>query len=219
MPNLSVIFDLDGTLLDTLADLADTCNEVLAFYHYPTHPTDAFTTFVGDGLRILMQRITPTGTGEPEIQQCCALFTELYASNWKRNSCPYMGINAMLSALKKNGIMTAVLSNKPHEFTKLFINEFFPPDMFALAYGQRDGFPKKPDPKVALEIAEKLGTRPRRTLFVGDSGVDMKTGKAARMVTVGVSWGFRSVEELVENKADAIVHNPLELEQYVLSFL
>ncbi len=214
----SLIFDLDGTLLDTLDDLAATCNEVLECNGFPTHPAPAFKTFIGDGLQVLMQKITPVGTGEKALQQCCDLFTELYSQNWKRNSCPYDGINDMLSALKKHDVMLAILSNKPHRFTKLFVDEFFPRGLFPIVYGQRDGFPKKPDPKVALEIAAKFGALPQQTLFVGDSGVDIMTGRAARMGTAGVSWGFRSIQELTAHKADIIVNNPLELEQYVLSF-
>jgi phosphoglycolate phosphatase len=216
MKCLSIIFDLDGTLLDTLVDLAETCNEVLTSKHFPTHPTAAYTNFIGDGLRTLMFRITPFGTEEHVIQQCCELFTKKYAQNWKRNSCPYEGINDMLSALKSHGVKLAVLSNKPHEFTGLFVDEFFSAGLFSTVYGQRDGFPKKPDPTVALEIASQLGVRSQNTLFVGDSGVDIMTGKAAGMMTVGVSWGFRSVQELIDNSADLIVYNPLELEQYVL---
>jgi phosphoglycolate phosphatase len=217
MPCLSVIFDLDGTLLDTLADLAETCNEVLVSHHFPTHSAVKYKKFVGDGLQMLMKRITPIGTEDSIIQQCCISFTRRYSRTWKRNSCPYEGINDMLSALKRQGVMLAVLSNKPHEFTKLFVDEFFPHEQFSIVYGQRDGFPKKPDPTVALEIASRFGVRPQDTIFVGDSGVDIQTGKAAGMLTAGVSWGFRSLRELTENNADILVHNPLELQQYVLS--
>ncbi len=218
MSRISVIFDLDGTLLDTLVDLAETCNEVLLHHNFPTHSTSAYKKFVGHGLRILMTQCTPAGTEERIIQRCCTMFTELYARNWKRNSCPYAGINDMLAALKTHGVMLAVLSNKPHDFTKLFVDEFFLPGQFSLIYGQREGFPKKPDPTVALEIASKFAVRPQETFFVGDSGVDIQTGRAAGMRTAGVSWGFRSIQELTENNADILVHNPLELQQYVLSF-
>ncbi len=216
MPYLSVIFDLDGTLLDTLVDLADTCNEVLAMHQFPPHPTQTYKNFVGDGLHNLIRRIVPLDTDDNVLHQCSTLFTERYTQNWKRNSCPYSGINAMLSALKKHGIMLAVLSNKPHEFTKLFVDEFFPQGFFSIVYGQREGVPRKPDPTAALEIIKRFGVLPQNTVFVGDSGVDMMTGKAAGMIAAGVSWGFRSVQELNDSNADIIVHNPLELEHYVL---
>jgi phosphoglycolate phosphatase len=215
---LSVIFDLDGTLVDTLADLADSCNELLREHDFPTHPTAAYKNFVGDGLQALIKRITPVGTEEILIRKCCTSFERRYSRNWKRNSCPYPGINDMVAALKVHGIQLAVLSNKPDAFTKLFVDEFFPGGQFSIVHGQRQGVPKKPDPTVALAIAAQLDVRPQETLFVGDSAVDIKTGKAAEMLTAGVSWGFRSVQELTENKADILVHNPLELQQYVLSF-
>lgn len=218
MACLSIIFDLDGTLLDTLADLAGTCNELLREYDFPTHPTAAYKNFVGDGLQTLIKRITPVGTEAILIEKCCASFEKRYSRNWKRNSCPYAGINDMVAALNMHGVKLAVLSNKPDAFTKLFVEEFFPGGQFAIVHGQRQGVPKKPDPTVALAIAAQLNVSPQETLFVGDSGVDIKTGKAADMLTAGVSWGFRSVQELTENNADILVHNPLELQQYVLSF-
>ena len=217
MTCLSIIFDLDGTLLDTLVDLADTGNELLREHDFPTHPTAAYKKFVGDGLQTLIKRIMPVGTEEFFIEKCCASFEERYSHNWKRNSCPYAGINDMVAALKMHGVKLAVLSNKPEAFTKLFVDEFFLRGQFSIVHGQRQGVPKKPDPTVALAIAAQLGVHPQETLFVGDSGVDIKTGKAAEMLTAGVSWGFRSVQELAENNADILVHNPLELQQYVLS--
>jgi phosphoglycolate phosphatase len=217
MSQLSIIFDLDGTLLDTLADLAETCNKVLAEHRFPVHPEDAYRHFVGDGLWVLMERIIPEGTERSVVETCCTMFIESYARNWKKNSCPYDGIPEMLTALQKKGIELAVLSNKPHIFTQLFVDEFFPKGLFSFVYGQREGVPKKPDPTVALEIAAKLRTGPHKTLFVGDTGVDIQTGKAAGMITAGVSWGFRGEQELVDNNADLIVKSPLELLNYAIS--
>lgn len=216
MTYTSIIFDLDGTLLDTLSGLSSTCNLVLARYGFPLHRQEEYRYFVGDGLTILMERITPEGTGKPIIDECCELFTQLYSKDWKSTCMPYEGIFEMVCALKENSFNIAVLTNKPHAFASIFVENFFPGDIFSLVYGQRDGFAKKPDPGVALEIAGKLGSQPGDTVFVGDSGVDIATGKAAGMLTVGVTWGFRSITELKEHHADIIINSPMELLRYVV---
>lgn len=218
MRNTSIIFDLDGTLLDTLAGIAATCNAVLARQGFPRHADEKYRQFVGDGVATLMERITPSGTGKSVLDTCCGLFAELYATNWKCSCTPYAGIPEMLAALRKMSFRLAVLSNKPHAFTSLIVADFFPDGIFSLVYGQREGFAKKPDPEVALEIAARLGSRPSETVFVGDSAVDIRTGKAAGMITVGVAWGFRQREELVENKADIIINSPVELLHHVVPF-
>jgi len=215
MRHTSIIFDLDGTLLDTLAGLVITGNEVLARYGFPSHVSEKYRYFVGDGLKTLMERITPAGTGKYVLDECCGLFSDLYAKNWKFSCVPYDGVPEMLATLRKNSFPLAVLSNKPHAFTSLIVEDFFPGGIFSLVYGQRDGFAKKPDPEVALEIAARFGSRPSETVFVGDSGVDIRTGKAAGMMTVGVAWGFREREELMENKADIIINSPMELLHHV----
>jgi phosphoglycolate phosphatase len=212
----SIIFDLDGTLLDTLGDIAETANTVLAHYGFPVHPQEAYRHFVGDGTTRLIERITPEGVTEHIHRKCYRLFLKLYGENWKNSCRPYRGIVEMLTALNKQGIRMAVLSNKPHAFTTLFVDEFLPGQNFSFVYGQREGFAKKPDPTVALEIAEKMRSHPRNMLFVGDTKVDIRTGKAAGMTTVGVSWGFRGIRELQENNADIIINSPMELLQYVL---
>lgn len=122
----------------------------------------------------------------------------------------------MLAALRKESLHLAVLSNKPHAFTSVIVEEFFPGETFTLVYGQRDGVAKKPDPDVALEIAAQLGSSPRETVFVGDSGVDIRTGKAAGMLAIGVAWGFRDRTELLENHADIIINSPMELLPHVV---
>lgn len=213
----SIIFDLDGTLLDTLADIATTANAVLARYGFPVHPQEKYRNFVGDGLTTLIERITPEGTGQQILAECCALFSQFYAENWRNSCTPYAGVLELLHKLRENSFNLAVLSNKPHAFAAIFVDEYFPGDIFSLVYGQRNGFAKKPDPGVALEIAEKLGSQPADTVFVGDTGVDIQTGKAAGMLTVGVAWGFRSVSELRGHDADIIINSPMELLQYVVS--
>jgi phosphoglycolate phosphatase len=184
-------------------------------YNFPAHSCAEYKCFIGNGLQKLIERAAPVGTSTEIIEQCCYTFKELYAKSWRSKCCPYEGINDMLPELKKRGITLAVLSNKPHEFTKLFVEEFFPGDTFQVVFGQREGFAKKPDPAVAIEIANMLQVTTNNTLFVGDSGVDIQTGKNAQMKTAGVSWGFRPVEELLENAPDLLINHPLELIDYV----
>jgi phosphoglycolate phosphatase len=215
MAHLSIIFDLDGTLLDTLEDLSQTVNEVLVFKGMPTHEALSYKGFIGDGLRQLMERSAPPDAGETTIDELCALFQERYLLNWRKNCRPYPGINELLRELTMRKISCAVLSNKPHEFTKLFVREFFPHDYFKAVYGQQPEFAKKPHPQMALRIAQELGCQPAEMLFVGDSGVDMRTGKAAGMQSVGVLWGFRERGELLTAGADYLLNTPEELLLYV----
>ncbi|BHH83023.1 HAD family hydrolase [Desulforhopalus sp. 52FAK] len=207
----SIIFDLDGTLLDTIGGLTDTTNFVMKEFNFPQHSIETCKQFIGNGMRILIERAAPANTSSECIDDCCRAFKEYYSRTWKDKCCPYDGINAMLAGLQKWAIPLAVLSNKPHQFTQLFVEEFFPEDMFAMVYGQRDGFDKKPEPGVALEIAKNFGMNTDTMLFVGDSGVDIQTGKNAGMKTAGVSWGFRPRQELIENKPDLLLNHPLEL--------
>lgn len=213
----SIIFDLDGTLLDTLTDITESVNEVLVINDFPTCSRENYKSFIGDGLHNLISRSVPDGTKESIIGDCCKKFTEIYSENWKKNCCPFTGINTMLTDLSARQIKLAVLSNKPHAFTRLFVDEFFPEDMFEIVFGQREGVNKKPHPAGALAIAEFLQTQPENILFVGDSDVDIQTGNAAGMGTAGVSWGYRNVSELIENNAQIIVNSPSEIVEYVLS--
>jgi phosphoglycolate phosphatase len=207
---------LDGTLLDTLDGLADSTNKMLQQYDFPVHTSEAYKQFIGNGLRLLIQRAVPDGVAENIIDECCEIFKEIYAKDWKSKCCPYDGINAMLASLQNRRVPLAILSNKPHEFTKLFVKEFFPEGTFRHIFGQRNGFDKKPAPGVALEIAKMMKMNTDTILFVGDSGVDIQTGKNAGMKTAGVSWGFRPLEELAENQPDLILNHPLELLDHVI---
>lgn len=213
----SIIFDLDGTLLNTLEDIVQSSNEVLRLMGYPAHPKEKYPHFIGGGLKNLMGQIIPKDVDRAVIPKCCDHFNAIYQKNWKRNCYPYQGINDMLAALTAKGIKTAVLSNKPHAFTISFVDEYFKKGQFEVVYGQRSGVAKKPHPQVPLEIAKILRTSPGRCLFVGDSGVDMQTATNASMIGVGVSWGFRPVEELAANNAEVIIDQPKELIDYVFS--
>ena len=207
----ATLFDLDGTLLNTLDDLADTANAALRQLRHPEHPVDSYRYFVGDGLRTLVERIMPGDCREKQVSECERLFKEVYAIHWADKTCPYPGIMAMLSGLRGMGMMLAILSNKPDDFTRMCVKRFFPADTFSSVAGQRAGIAKKPDPAGALITAEKLGIECNDILYVGDTATDMQTGKRAGMRTAGVLWGFREIAELEKNGADFIVSHPREI--------
>jgi phosphoglycolate phosphatase len=213
----TAIFDLDGTLLDTLQDLAYAGNKVLSESGYPKHPVNAYKIFVGDGLRVLMERIVPKSATSSDVDNCIQLFNTIYTDCWDNNSKPYDGIVEMLTHLRKNDIRCSVLSNKPQQFTSIYIDRFFPQSEFEVVFGQREGVEKKPNPAGALEIAEIMKVKPSECIYVGDTSIDMQTGKAAGMFTVGVLWGFRDIEELQQNNADLIVNSPMEIVKHVVS--
>ena len=206
-----IIFDLDGTLLNTLEDLGDSVNEALAAHQLPEHEYSDYCRFVGDGMEMLIRRSLPQNSPESVFSQVLANFREAYRQNWANKSRPYAGITEMLKALNDTRIPTAVLSNKPDEFTQLCVSKFFPNGCFKRAYGQRHGIPKKPDPGAATAIANELGIKVERTMYVGDSDVDIITGTTAGMLAVGVSWGFRNEEELRAAGATHILSKPCEI--------
>ncbi len=213
-----VIFDLDGTLLDTLEDLADAANASLAHFGFPGHATNAYKYFVGDGLSILIGRILPeTNRSQAEITACMDIFLQIYGKQWDAKSKPYAGILEMLQQLRAAGLQLGILSNKPHAFTQLCVQRYFGADTFSCIYGQREGTPKKPDPAAALEIAALMHLQPREIAYVGDTSTDMRTGIQAGMLTIGVLWGFRDREELEKNKANRIVSHPSEIFSHVHS--
>lgn len=213
----TVIFDLDGTLLDTLEDLADASNEVLRIHGYPEHPVEKYNIFVGDGLQTLIARITPDTASEDDITSCCQTFMKVYAGCWDKKTKPYAGVVNMLKKLKESGSCCCILSNKPHIFTLDCVQRFFASESFEHVFGQREGVPRKPDPAGCLEIAKLTDTSVAQCVYVGDTSVDMQTGKGSGMFTIGVSWGFRTKEELLKNGADLIVDNPEEIVRYVVS--
>ncbi len=210
------IFDLDGTLLDTLDDLADSMNAALAQMGLPIHPVDAYRTFVGEGVQLLIARTMPAELREDDgmVQQAMALYRTAYAQNWSRKTKPYAGIPGLITELQSAGVLLGVLSNKPDHFTQLCINHYFPAGTFDTVFGQRDHVTRKPDPAGATEISQIWGVPPEEISYIGDTATDMKTGRSAGMKTFGVAWGFRPVNELQENGAHVILHSPEELNAY-----
>ena len=211
------IFDLDGTLLDTVADLANATNQALAKCGYPTHPTEAYYRFVGNGINKLFARALPEeARTEENVQRIRTLFIPYYNEHNADDSHPYPGIVELLTQLQSQGIQLAVASNKYQQATAKLVGHFFPNIRFAAVYGQREGVPIKPDPTIVNDILSETGISHAHTLYIGDSGVDMQTARNASVESVGVTWGFREEEELRTNGATHIIHNAKDILKLVL---
>ena len=212
MPHKAVLFDLDGTLLDTLSDIGAAVNRVLAGKGFPAHELDVYRYFVGDGSAMLINRALPKEKRTDDvIRTCLAAYLEDYGRNWNVMTKPYEGIPEMLDALNDRGLKMAILSNKNHELAKRCTKELLSNWNFEVVIGQRNGVPPKPDPAGALEVAKRLNLPPVDFLYMGDSGVDMKTAVASGMFPVGVLWGFRSMGELRDNGSLALINRPSEI--------
>lgn len=208
----AIVFDLDGTLLDTLEDLASAVNRVLSSHDFPTHHVDAYRYFVGDGARTLFERVLPEHDRSEELLEICLEeFREDYGQNWNVRTRPYPGIEPLLDALVARGTRLAVLSNKPHEVTLKCVEGILPRWKFEEVLGQRPGIPKKPDPAGALELVARMKLAPDAFLYLGDTATDMRTAAAAGMLAVGALWGFRTAEELASSGARHLAGHPLEV--------
>ena len=210
----AVIFDLDGTLLDTLSDLGDSMNSVLKRHDFPVHSLESYKYMIGDGVEYLVKRALPESINDTaKVREFITEYRSEYKKNWKNKTRPYDGIVELIETLRSLGLRLAVLSNKPHDSTELCIREFFPSNKFNIVLGHRPGKNPKPDPGGAIEIAEKINLPPYQILYLGDTSVDMKTAVAAGMYPVGVLWGFRTEKELRENGAKDLINKPTELIQ------
>ena len=208
----AVLFDLDGTLLNTLDDLADSMNASLTRFGFPPHPVDTYKRLVGDGLVNLVLRALPEHHhDETTINKIATAQRDEYRRNWANKTRPYEGIPELLDALRERGIIMCVLSNKPDDFTRVIVQKFLAKWKFASVRGQNKETPIKPNPTGAVQIASKLGLSPAEFLYVGDSNTDMETANAAGMFPVGVLWGFRSKDELIEAGAKALIQQPTDL--------
>lgn len=206
----AALFDLDGTLLDTVDDLADSMNRVLREFGMPTHPVEPYKFFVGDGMGNLARRAAPAGTPDGTVEKMAERMAAVYGASWRGKTRPYDGIEDLVAELDKRGVPLAVLSNKPDAFTQAMVKHYFGEGRFARILGARPNAPRKPDPASALEIASALSVSPGAFLYLGDTNTDMRTGRAAGMFTVGVAWGFRPAAELEGAGAEAIIHKPAE---------
>lgn len=206
----TVIFDLDGTLLDSIEDIASSMNKVLESLQLPTHKIEDYKHFVGGGVDILVENALSNQSKEIK-DEVTKRFKIEYDGKLHSKTLPYNGIYELLDELKKLDINLAVLSNKPHEFTVSYVNHFFKNYNFKEIHGQKKDVPKKPDPKAALDIVKCLDSSCENTYFIGDTKIDMQTAKSANMTAIGVLWGFRDEKELRDFGADFIVSNPLEI--------
>lgn len=211
----TVIFDLDGTLLDSIEDIASSMNKVLESLQLPTHKIEDYKHFVGGGVDILVENALSNQSKEIK-DEVTKRFKIEYDGKLHSKTLPYDGIYELLDELKKLDINLAVLSNKPHEFTVSYVNHFFKNYNFKEIHGQKKDVPKKPDPKAALDIVKCLDSSCENTYFIGDTKIDMQTAKSANMTAIGVLWGFRDEKELRDFGADFIVSNPLEILKIII---
>ncbi len=207
----AVIFDLDGTLIDSLEDIAINANKVLRELNCPTHSLEQYRYFVGDGAKVLIENAMPKYVSKNCLNDALNLFIQLYEQNLHTNTKPYEGIKSLLNKLVEQNIPISILSNKPDKFTKLYVEKLLGDIPFIVVSGQKKEIKKKPHPAGALDIAQKLHIDSQDIYFVGDTPTDIQTAKNANMVAVGVSWGFRTVAELEQNGADFIIKAPHEL--------
>ena len=211
-----VIFDLDGTLLDTIADLAGATNYALTQLSYPTHDTDAIRTFVGNGINKLLERALPANEQtEENVMRMRSYFVPYYDAHNADLSSPYPGIEVLLQSLQEKGIGIAVASNKYQEATTKLVKHYFPTIQFAEVLGQRENIPVKPHPTIVFDILNKTGINKKDVLYVGDSGVDMQTAQNAEVDAIGVTWGFRSRTELETFHPLGIIDKAEELMDYI----
>jgi len=208
----AVLFDLDGTLLDTLEDLADSTNAALAQLGFPPHPLDAYRYFVGDGVTNLIVRTLPEAhRDEATVGRTMDLMRRIYGEHWADKTRPYPGVPELLGALAARGVKMAVLSNKPDDSTKLCVAKLLPHWRFDAVIGQSTTVPPKPDLAGVRQIVATLGVPVGQFLYLGDTNTDMQTANAAGMFAVGALWGFRTAEELRAAGAKVLIEKPTEL--------
>ena len=217
MSQKAVIFDLDGTLIDSLEDLANSVNQTLSEFGFNTHEINAYKHFIGDGVKILLKRATNEETDEETIEKLHQRFKVIYKKEIDSKTKVYEGIYELLENLEKINYPKAILSNKPHNFTLDCMDNFFSNYSFVNISGQKDTIAKKPDAQAALLIAKQLNKDVRDIYFVGDTKIDIQTAKNAGMKAIGVLWGFRDEKELKDNGADFIVSNTDELYNILVS--
>jgi phosphoglycolate phosphatase len=211
----AIIFDLDGTLLDTLKDLALSVNAVLKRFGYPEHPVQTYRYMIGDGIEILACRALPSAEaekiGEEKLTKLVEAVRGEYRRRWADHTYAYPGVSELLDFLERQGIPKAIFSNKPHEFTVMTVGRLLTRWHFEVVQGGLPDVPRKPDPAGVLDIARRIGVKPGATVYLGDSKGDMQAAVAAGVYPVGALWGFRDAAELLAGGARMLAESPLEL--------
>lgn len=211
MPFKAIIFDLDGTLVNSLEDIADSMNYALQNFNFPTHKLEAYKYFVGNGIKNLVHVTLPeSNRDEQTVNQCFKLMSEIYDKNCMNKTKPYDGIIELLDELKSRKLKLNVFSNKTDEFTKKVV-QILMPNYFEYVEGLTNEAYKKPNPHIALQIAEQINVKPENIIYVGDTSTDMQTANNAGMYAVGALWGFRTKVELITNGAKLVIEHPQEL--------
>jgi phosphoglycolate phosphatase len=212
----AILFDLDGTLLNTLQDVADAVNKGLSSLSFPQHTTEAYKTIIGEGRDVLVRRALPVDHRDDETAlKLLNMVNAEYQIHWSDNTRPYPGIPELLDALAAKHIKIAVLSNKADDLTNLCVTKLLSQWRFTLVAGAKPSVPNKPDPTAALQIAKQLDISPAEFLYLGDSDIDMKTANRAGMYAIGAGWGFRSEQELLGAGAKVVIKHPSELLKYL----
>lgn len=212
MPFIAALFDLDGTLIDSLHDIADAGNRALDQLGLPTHAPEAYRQFIGEGVEVLIRRMLPDSHRDPRtFQQCMEVYRRNYSACWHVRTTLYPGIAELLTSLQQRNIRLAVLSNKPDDFVQHCARHFLGEWPFDRVWGATDRFPHKPDPTAALALAQSLGVATRDFLYLGDMPIDIDTARRASMVSVAVTWGFRTREQLEMASPDHLIDRPAQL--------
>ena len=210
-----VIFDLDGTILNTLDDLADAGNHALCVMGDLTHEVEKYRYFVGNGIPKLIERIIPVGSPHEVYEKVYEEFCSYYNKHMYDKTEPYDGMNEMLCRLRQKGVRLAVVTNKAHIFANEMVKKYYG-DVFDAVFGSVEGLPKKPDPYWVKKALEEIKCRPEECVYVGDSSVDMQTAQNSGIFSCGVLWGFRERDELLESGAKALASDSAELEKIIL---
>jgi len=211
------IFDLDGTLLNALGDIEEACNYALVKNNLPVVETDKYRTLLGKGRKKLIESLIPDEKNNEEtVNKILSHFNSYYGTHMMDKTIPYDGIVKLLDDLNKNNIITAIVSNKPHEFTKVIVNHYFG-DKIKVVFGQRRGFDIKPNPDTVLEVIKILDAKQSECVYIGDTEIDIMTAKNANIKSIGVLWGYRSLKNLESAGADYIVSTTTELKNIIIN--